>query len=88
MAVRGLHTGDLNDVSLLDLLMLVRGHGSLETLFSIEDGTQESLVDGGAGLDGAADGRRARRRHLPARPVRSITQQHDNVVVDGDAPAT
>ena len=64
---RFLHTGDLHDVSLLNLLMLVRGHGSLETLFSIEGGSQESLVDGGAGAGGGAvdalpsDDRAARR---------------------------
>lgn len=41
--------GDLNDVSLLHLLLLVRGHGSVNTLFSIEGGSQENMVDGGAG---------------------------------------
>ena len=49
MAVRGSFTGDLNDVSLLHLLFLVRGHGSVNTLFSIEGGSQENMVDGGAG---------------------------------------
>src|SRR3954470_7813639 len=49
MAVRGLFTGDLDDVSFLNLLFLVRSHGSLETLFSIENGAQENLVHGGAG---------------------------------------
>ena len=84
MAVRGLHTGDLYDVSLLNLLMLVRGHHSLETLFSIEDGAQENLVDGGAGSMAArmaADLGDA--VHLGA-PVRSISQQPDHVVVTAD----
>ena len=49
MAVRGLFTGDLNDVSFLHLLFLVRGHGSINTLFSIEKGAQENMVEGGAG---------------------------------------
>ena len=49
MAIRGLFAGDLAEVSFLNLLMLVRGHGSINTLFSIEDGAQENLVDGGAG---------------------------------------
>src|SRR3954471_17820682 len=49
MAVRGLMTADLNDVSLLHLLVLIRGHGSINTLFSIENGSQENMVDGGAG---------------------------------------
>ena len=49
MAVRGLFTGDLNDTSFLHLLFLVRAHGSINNLFSIEKGSQENLVDGGAG---------------------------------------
>ena len=48
MAIRGVFTGDLNDVSLLHLLFLVRGHGSVNTLFSIKGGSQENMVDGGA----------------------------------------
>jgi monoamine oxidase len=82
MAVRGLFTGDLNDVSLLNLLLLVRGHGSINTLFSIEGGAQENMVEGGAGsiaqrvADGLGDEVR-----LNA-PVRSITQRPDHVRVD------
>ncbi len=49
MAVRGLMTGDLDDVSYLHLLALVHGHGSINSLFSIEKGGQDSLVEGGAG---------------------------------------
>jgi len=45
MAVRGLFTGDLNDVSLLHLLFLVRAHGSIGTLFSIEDVRRENMVE-------------------------------------------
>jgi len=84
MAVRGLHTGDLHDVSLLNLLMLVRGHHSLETLFSIEDGSQESLVDGGAGLMAQRMAAELFDAVYLRCPVRGITQQHDNVVVTSD----
>src|SRR6478672_2773426 len=82
MAVRGLFTGPLDDVSFLDLLMLVRGHGSINTLFSIENGAQENMVDGGAGAiarrmaDELGDGVR-----LNA-PVRKITQRDERVAVD------
>jgi monoamine oxidase len=82
MAVRGLFTGDLNDVSFLHLLFLVRAHGSINTLFSIEGGSQENMVEGGAGsiarriADALGDSVR-----LNA-PVRSITQRDDHVVVD------
>ena len=84
MAVRGLFTGDLNDVSFLHLLFLVRAHGSINTLFSIENGAQENMVDGGAGS--IARARRRRRSATPVRlsaPVRTITQRDDHVVVDG-----
>ncbi len=84
MAVRGLFTGDLHDVSLLHLLFLVRAHGSINTLFSIEGGAQENMVDGGAGsiaqrvADDLGD---AVRLHAP---VRAITQGGERVVVDTD----
>jgi monoamine oxidase len=82
MAVRGLFTTDLHEVSFLDLLLLVRGHGSLGTLFSIEGGSQENLVDGGAGsiamrvADELGDA-----VHLDA-PVRSVTQDDGGVRVE------
>ena len=68
MAVRGLFTGDLHEVSLLHLLFLVRAHGSINTLFSIENGAQENMVDGGAGSIAPTGGRRARRRGAPGAP--------------------
>jgi len=84
MAVRGLFTGDLDDVSFLHLLFLVRSHGSINTLFSIENGAQENLVEGGAGsmarLMAEALGDAI---HLRA-PARSITQHNDHVVVEAD----
>ncbi|MCU1430424.1 MAG: aofH 1 [Actinomycetia bacterium] len=82
MAVRGLFTGDLNDTSFLHLLFLVRGHGSINTLFSIKGGSQENMVDGGAGSIAqrvAGDLGDAVRLNAP---VRSITQHDDHVVVE------
>ncbi len=84
MAVRGLFTGDLNDVSFLHLLFLVRGHGSINTLFSIENGSQENMIEGGAGsiaarvADDLGDA-----IHLSS-PVRSVAQRDDRVVVESD----
>ncbi|MEY2420690.1 MAG: monoamine oxidase [Acidimicrobiaceae bacterium] len=81
-AVRGCMTGDLNEVSLLHLLFLARGHGSINTLFSIENGAQENLVHGGAGsiarrvADALGDAVRLNT------PVRSISQRNDHVVVN------
>jgi monoamine oxidase len=82
MAVRGLFTGDLNDVSFLHLLFLVHAHGSINNLFSIEGGAQENMVDGGAGSIAqriAADLGDA--IHLSA-PVRSIRQSDDHVTIE------
>ena len=84
-AVRGLMTGDLNETSLFHLLYLVRAHGSINTLFSIEKGAQENMVEGGAGVIAqrvAAELGDAVRLNAP---VRSITQGDDRVVVEGDA---
>src|SRR3954447_24246041 len=84
MAVRGLMTGDLNDVSFLHLLALIRGHGSINTLFSIEGGSQENMVEGGAGeiarrvADALGDS-----LHLNS-PVRSVAELGERVVVRGD----
>jgi monoamine oxidase len=83
-AVRGLFTGDLSETSFLHLLFLVRAHGSINTLFSIKGGSQENMVEGGAGSvaqrvsDGLGDTVR-----LNA-PVRSIRQGHDHVEVEAD----
>lgn len=83
MAVRGLFTGSLDDTSYLHLLFLVRAHGSINTLFSIKGGSQENMIEGGAGLiatriaDSLGDAVRL------ATPVRSITQLEDHVEVAG-----
>jgi monoamine oxidase len=85
MAIRGLFTGDLDDTSFLHLLYLVRAHHSINALFSIEKGSQENLIEGGAGSIAqrvASDLGDA--VHLGA-PVRAIAQREDAVVVTGDA---
>jgi monoamine oxidase len=84
-ALRGLMTADLSDVSLLHLLYLAHSHGSIDTLFSIESGAQENLVDGGAG----SIARRMADDLGPSlrleTPVRAIRQAGDRVIVAGDA---
>jgi monoamine oxidase len=82
MAVRGLFATDLDHVSFLDLLFLVHAHGSINTLFSIEKGSQENLVDGGAGsIAQRVAEELGDTIHLNA-PVRQITQTSDRVRVD------
>ena len=84
MAVRGLFTGDLEDTSLLNMLLLIRGHGSINTLFSIEGGAQENMVEGGAAsiarrvADDLGDAVRLNAA------VRTVTQTSDHVDVVAD----
>jgi monoamine oxidase len=83
-AVRGLMTADLAEASLLHLLYLAHSHGSIDTLFSIENGAQENMVNGGAG---SIARRIADQLDGPIRlntPVRAITQADDRVLVAGD----
>lgn len=84
MAVRGLFTADLNDVSLLHLLLLVHGHGSINTLFSIKGGAQENMVVGGAGLIARRVADTLGEAVWLDAPVRSITQRDHHVAVDTD----
>ena len=84
-AVRGLMTADLSEVSLLHLLFLAHSHGSLETLFSIENGAQENLVDGGAGSIAERMAEPLGGSLRLGTPARAITQQGDRVVVAGAA---
>lgn len=81
MAVRALFATDLNDVSLLNLLFLAHAHGSIGTLFSIEGGSQENLVDAGAGsiAERMADALGAGVRK--STPARTITQHDASVHV-------
>jgi monoamine oxidase len=84
MAVRGLMTGDLADVSYLHLLALVHGHGSINRLFSIEKGNQDALVDGGAGsIAQRVAAELGDAVHLNT-PVRAIAQRDDHVDVTSD----
>jgi monoamine oxidase len=82
MAVRGLMTGDLEETSLLHLLFLVRGHGSIDTLFSIRNGAQENMVEGGAGSIAARVADALGEAVRLNAPVRSVSQRGDQLVVD------
>jgi monoamine oxidase len=82
MAVRGLFATDLHEVSLLHLLLLVHGHGSINTLFSIENGSQETLVDGGLGSIAARVAAQLGDAVQLATPVRAIRETGDRVVVE------
>ncbi len=84
MAIRGLFTGPLDDTSFLNLLLLVRGHGSIETLFSIEGGAQENMVNGGAGSIAAKMADELGDAIHVSAPVRSIAQTDSHVVVEAD----
>ena len=84
MAVRGLFTGPLEETSFLDLLMLVRGHGSINTLFSIENGSQENLVEGGAGTMAMRIAEKLGDAVRLDAPVRSITEAGDRSTVEAD----
>jgi monoamine oxidase len=83
-AVRGLMTADLSEVSLLHLLFLTHSHGSLETLFSIENGGQENMVDGGAGAVAQRIADQLGESIRLCTPVRRVTQRDAHVLVTGD----
>lgn len=84
-ALRGLMTADLSEVSLLHLLYLAHSHGSIDTLFSIENGAQENMVDGGAGSIARRIADHLGESVRLSTPVRAITQRDDHVLVAGDA---
>jgi len=84
-ALRGLMTADLSEVSLLHLLYLAHAHGSIDTLFSIEDGAQENLVYGGAGSIARKMADELGAAVRLSAPVRAITQRGDRVLVASDA---
>lgn len=85
MAVRGLFAApDLCDVSLLNFLFLVRAHGKIEHLFSIEGGAQENLVDGGLGGLCVRLAARLGDSVRLAAPARAITQGKERVTVAAD----
>ena len=84
-AVRGLMTADLSEASLLHLLYLVHSHGSIETLFSVENGAQENMVDGGAGSIARRIADQLEGSIRLSAPARAITQRDDRVLVASDA---
>ena len=85
MALRGLFAApDMHDVSMLHLLFLVRAHGTIEKLFSIEGGAQENLVEGGlGGVAVKVAAKLGDAVHLST-PVRAVSQHDDRVVVDAE----
>ncbi len=84
-AVRGCMTADLSEASLLHLLYLAHTHGSIDTLFSIENGAQENLVNGGAGSIARRVADELGGSVRLSTPVRAITQRNGHVLVAGDA---
>jgi len=83
-AVRGLMTSDLSEASLLHLLFLAHSHGSIDTLFSIENGAQENMVEGGLGSIARRIADALGGSVRLGTPVRAITQRDDRVLVAGD----
>src|SRR5439155_5030415 len=81
---RGLFTEDLNDVSLLHFLFLIRSAGNLNTLLSIKGGYQENLVDGSAGETAKRVARELGDAVRLSSPVRQIAQNGDVVRVTSD----
>jgi monoamine oxidase len=77
-------TADLSEASLLHLLFLAHSHGSIDTLFSIENGAQENLVNGGAGSIAQRIADQLGPSLRLSTPVRSITQRDAHVLVAGD----
>jgi monoamine oxidase len=85
MAVRGLFAApDMHDVSMLDLLFLVRAHGTIEKLFSIKGGAQENLVEGGLGGMAAKVAAKLGDAVRLSTPVKAVTQHDDRVVIDAE----
>lgn len=82
MSVRGLFTTDLNDVSLLHMLFLIRSAGGFNTLMSIEGGYQENLGGGGAGSIARRMGEDLGDAVRLNAPVCSITQSGDEVRIE------
>ncbi len=83
--VRGLFCGDLNQVSFLNLLFLIRASGGFNTLVSITGGYQENLVVGGAGSIARRVADELGAAVRLSTPVRAIRQQRDHVVVESAA---
>jgi monoamine oxidase len=68
----------------LNLLFLAHAHNGVDKLFAIEKGSQENLVDGGAGSIAHRVAHELGDRVRLAAPVRSISQTDTRVVVTSD----
>jgi monoamine oxidase len=86
MALRGLFAApDMHEVSMLDLHFLVRAHGSIEKLFSIEGGAQENLVEGGLGGLAAKVAAELGEAVFLSIPVKRVAQRDNRVVLDTES---
>ena len=83
MAVAGLFTGDLNDVSLLHLLFLVRGAREHQHVVLDRERRAGEHGRGRRRIDRTAHRRRARRRRPPERAGALDHAAADHVVVEG-----
>jgi monoamine oxidase len=83
-ALRGLMTADLSEVSLLHLLYLAHAHGTIDSLFSIENGAQENMVHGGAGSIARKVADELGHAVRLCAPVRAIAQRADHLLVTAD----
>jgi monoamine oxidase len=83
-AVRGLMTCDPSEVSLLDLLYLIRSANGLNRLLSVKDGYQQDRVTGGAQTMAHRISAELGDSLVLERPVRDVTQDDHGVVVRAD----
>src|SRR5215813_14453695 len=83
--VRGLFCGDLNRVSFLNLLFLIRASGGFNSLVSIKGGYQENLVAGGAGSIARRVAAQLGDAVRLSTPVHGIRQRPDHVLVESAA---
>jgi monoamine oxidase len=82
-AVRGLLTADPSEISLLNLLYLIRSAGGLNSLLSVEGGYQQDRVSGGAqAMADRMAGDLGDALRLES-PVTDVLQDHDGVIVRG-----
>ena len=82
VAIRGLFTAEANDVSLLDVLLLIRSANGLQKLLAIDGGYQQDMMAGGAQAIAekiAAELGEAVRLQTP---VSAISHDRDGVTVE------
>ena len=82
--VAGLLTCDPSEVSLLHFLYLVRSADGLNPLLSVEGGYEEDMMTGGAGAMAATMAAELGDAVRLSAPVRRVTQDDANVVVEAD----